>query len=856
MGGSLASHAALWWSLAKSPVLGCKLPSAEAKALKAVLDGLGVEDEADQCDVRGVTCEEDTSSPGHCRVVKLSFRDSALSGTLHEAVGHFQRLRELNLRWCKVSGGLPETLGQLEALDKLTLPYNQFTGPLPRSLNKLRNLKQLDMGYNQLTGRIPRSWGELTALKQLHLGGNQLEGPVPQSLGRLENLELLRLHDNLLSGGIPETFAQLQELRRMDLACNRLEGELPAALVGRLQKLRELNLDGNRLNGSLPELGSTELRELHLGSNHLVGPLPSRWYLPRLHTLNLENNGLSGPLPDLHQQIPILAELRLGGNRLSGQIPKSFGKLKWMQTLDLSRNHFTGHVPMSCQSLHMLTQAYFYGNKDMKPEMTQVRNCAPFDVDCCKIFVYLDTEEVFTCLLAALATALGVWCLTVMSRARASRNGGLRASEVPLGALEIAAKALYPTSWWQTLYLILAIDAHLFVPLCLAWCLNPRVVFASMLLLKVLANVPGCNWKLHPLSLFFPVGLSARRRPWSTVLAELVGGAVPLGLALAGDWLQARAVFRNKHVVIVDPIRGNTIMVLTHFLPLVFLLSKLYALVFCGRLLRCLCWGAGRVPQSNLHARKLALALKAVAGSDQEVITAEVRFEQSRNSREIEMIEKPSARSTVETVRAENLGWGRLRIQSADLGEAYVQMLTPHRIFMDICVISVTSLTDLLAAKDFLQNHYVFFAFFTLAGSWCSMLTELSTWRNLVQELRLSACQGYYTDPMVALRNSERSIEGFVDLALKVYGMPWGVDSNRDFVTFVLGILRLRKGATRGFPPRRLLTQSWLKHGRARSGGVGVRFSWRVSGHAKNGLFSCGVSSKRTKGVTILRPHI
>ena len=32
--------------------------------------------------------------------------------------------------------------------------------------------------------------------------------------------------------------------------------------------------------------------------------------------------------------------------------------------------------------------------------------------------------------------------------------------------------------------------------------------------------------------------------------------------------------------------------------------------------------------------------------------------------------------------------------------------------------------------QDFLQNHYVFFAFFTLAGSWCSMLTELSTWRR------------------------------------------------------------------------------------------------------------------------------
>lgn len=48
---------------------------------------------------------QDTSSPGHCRVVKLSFRDSALSGTLHEAVGHFQRLREPS------SGGFGEGRG-------------------------------------------------------------------------------------------------------------------------------------------------------------------------------------------------------------------------------------------------------------------------------------------------------------------------------------------------------------------------------------------------------------------------------------------------------------------------------------------------------------------------------------------------------------------------------------------------------------------------------------------------------------------------------------------------------------------------------------------------------------------------
>ncbi|CAJ1342286.1 unnamed protein product, partial [Effrenium voratum] len=123
-----------------------------------------------------------------------------------------------------------------------------------------------------------------------------------------------------------------------------------------------------------------------------------------------------------------------------------------------------------------------------------------------------------------------------------------------------------------------------------------------------------------------------------------------------------------------------------------------------------------------------------------------------------------------------------------------VQMLSPGQIYQDMGVIVATSFTDLFVATQFLEGHHVWFAFLTLATSWCSMLLELQTWRNLRAELRKSVAQGFYTDRMVAMRDSERGIEGFIDLALKVYGMPYGVDSNLDFISFLFAILMGLRG--------------------------------------------------------------
>merc|ERR1739848_507699 len=87
-----------------------------------------------------------------------------------------------------------------------------------------------------------------------------------------------------------------------------------------------------------------------------------------------------------------------------------------------------------------------------------------------------------------------------------------------------------------------------------------------------------------------------------------------------------------------------------------------------------------------------------------------------------------------------------------------------------------------------LSRHY-YFGFITLCVSWYAMLSELPAWVAIRHEMSMSIKQGFYTDALVGLRNSERGVEGVVHTMLATYGLPWAMRSTLDFWVTLFSIL-------------------------------------------------------------------
>jgi len=176
------------------------------------------------------------------RVIRLTFLNNNLVGTLPDELKDLDALKSLALTGNMLSGPIPAYLGELTGLTFLSLNGNEFDGPIP-DLSTLINLTTLFLQDNQLTGSIPPELGKMKSLQNLYLAENQLTGSIPQELDGLLNLRHLRLQTNKLSGAVPE-FKNLPSLESLFLDINQLEDlpkltELPASAA--------LSVEDNRL---------------------------------------------------------------------------------------------------------------------------------------------------------------------------------------------------------------------------------------------------------------------------------------------------------------------------------------------------------------------------------------------------------------------------------------------------------------------------------------------------------------------------------------------------------------------------------------------------------------------------------
>ena len=355
----------------------------------------------------------DTDTDG--RVTRLRLRDNDLEGRIPPQIGHFAKLRDLDLGKNALTGPIPPEIGGLSQLRTLELISNQLGGRIPPQIGRLSNLTQLHLSNNALTGPIPpeigrlsrlrglglwsneltgailpelgdlealsRLWlsdndltgpippeiGRLSGLWELDLGGNELTGPIPPEIGRLSRLTELDLGGNDLTGPIPREIARLRQLERLALRANDLEGAIPADF-GDLPALRQLLLGYNDLTGRIPpEIGRLSyLSELDLAHNALTDPIPPEiGGLLQLRSLELWSNDLEGPVPVELGDLRLLGELRLERNALRGPIPPSLGKLRYLELLSLSQNDLSGPVPAELSELASLRELTVNGNPQL-----------------------------------------------------------------------------------------------------------------------------------------------------------------------------------------------------------------------------------------------------------------------------------------------------------------------------------------------------------------------------------------------------------------------------------------------------------------------------------------------------------
>ena len=85
----------------------------------------------------------------------LRLGQSALEGTIPEAIYNLRQLWRLELQKARFSGTISQNISNLEQLQRLTLNSNSFTGEIPEGIGSLSNLVSLDLKMNQLTGSIP-----------------------------------------------------------------------------------------------------------------------------------------------------------------------------------------------------------------------------------------------------------------------------------------------------------------------------------------------------------------------------------------------------------------------------------------------------------------------------------------------------------------------------------------------------------------------------------------------------------------------------------------------------------------------------------------------------------------------------
>jgi len=160
-----------------------------------------------ECDWYGVFCHDDFDNS----IMFLKLDDINLSGTIPNAIGELNKLKELQMESNSIFGSIPNSIGDLSLLTKLSLDGNLLTSTLPDGIFNLRNLEWLDVDTNQLTGTISPRIGELSSLTILSLFECQFSGTIPLELGLLSNVTEISLDGNDLDGEVPQELCDLRD---------------------------------------------------------------------------------------------------------------------------------------------------------------------------------------------------------------------------------------------------------------------------------------------------------------------------------------------------------------------------------------------------------------------------------------------------------------------------------------------------------------------------------------------------------------------------------------------------------------------------------------------------------------------
>ncbi|KAG6408645.1 hypothetical protein SASPL_131663 [Salvia splendens] len=268
------------------------------------------------------------------QTLDLSY-NKGMTGPLPQAIGDM-KLSSLILVGCGFSGPIPSSIGSLQQLVYLSLNSNGFIGGIPPTIGKLSNLYWLDLADNKLTGTIPVSDGTSPGLdmllktKHFHFGKNQLSGEIPSGLFN-SNMTLIHLllENNLLTGEIPSTLGLVKALEVVRLDRNSLSGSVPENL-NNLTHVQELFLANNKLTGVLPNLtGMDLLNYVDLSNNSFDATDVPPWFssLQSLTSLIMEKTQLQGPLPPSMFSLPQLQTVLVGNPICDEGVTESYCKI-------------------------------------------------------------------------------------------------------------------------------------------------------------------------------------------------------------------------------------------------------------------------------------------------------------------------------------------------------------------------------------------------------------------------------------------------------------------------------------------------------------------------------------------------
>ncbi|KAL3515800.1 hypothetical protein ACH5RR_022702 [Cinchona calisaya] len=231
----------------------------------------------------------------------LSLNSNKFIGPIPPSIGTLQKLHWLDLADNRLSGSIPVSNGSAPGLDMLVQTQhfhfgkNQLSGEIPSQLFSANmSLIHVLLDSNRLTGKIPATLSLVQTLETIRLDRNSLSGPVPQNLSKLTNVQEMFLSNNNLNGPLPDLtgmmslyyldmsnntfdasdvppwFSTLQSLTTLVMENTQLKGQVPAALFS-LPQLQSVILRNNRLNGTL-SIGSsygTELQLVDLQNNSI-----------------------------------------------------------------------------------------------------------------------------------------------------------------------------------------------------------------------------------------------------------------------------------------------------------------------------------------------------------------------------------------------------------------------------------------------------------------------------------------------------------------------------------------------------------------------------------------------------------